>query len=428
MRHRFIVINSLQTFKTSQMSDRIPEELLFIEILLRLPVKSLGRFRCVSKSWRARISNPHFIKQHDIRRKGSNSSEVKILLGGPHQGYYKLCSSDWDKICDQNSKELIKLSPELSQWGFAYGCEILGSCNGLVCLGLLAASWPVKIILLNPLTQKQWQLPPFSFYSLAEFKTSYYEFGFGYDEDSDDYKLVVLTECRRPSFELIYESFHEIMAYSLKSNSWRKIKDSPFQALTNPHQRNGVFAGNALHWIMLDRASHAPFIAAFDLSTEQFFDLPMPEYEDYNIDRGITLGSLDGCLSTVFHIKFDPCIQVHLWVMKDYGIKDSWTKYNVRLPIWGNWNFATPVACLNDSSQQILFQVGKKFLVQYDLEKMSADFAHFLDDLDYCLVACVCFGSLIQPCGGGDGDGGNNGTKAQSSKNDGEDDNIDLIN
>ena len=99
-----------------------------------------------------------------------------------------------------------------------------------------------------------------------------------------------------------------------------------------------------------------------------------------------------------------------------YGIKDSWTEYNVTLPIWVKGNFAAPVACVIGSSQQILFQVGKKFLVQYDLEKMSIEFAHFVDDLDYCLVACICFGSLIQPCGGNDGYKGNNGQKQKVSK------------
>lgn len=37
---------------------------LIVEILLRLPIKSLLRFKCVCKSWLSFISDPHFVKSH----------------------------------------------------------------------------------------------------------------------------------------------------------------------------------------------------------------------------------------------------------------------------------------------------------------------------------------------------------------------------
>nr|XP_011467649.1 PREDICTED: putative F-box protein At1g59675 isoform X2 [Fragaria vesca subsp. vesca] len=61
------------------------EDLVF-EILTRLPVKSLMRFRSVSRPWRALISQSHFIKKHQSHANSGiakNSSSRVIFLTNP---------------------------------------------------------------------------------------------------------------------------------------------------------------------------------------------------------------------------------------------------------------------------------------------------------------------------------------------------------
>ena len=53
----------------------LPQEII-IEILLRLPVKSLPSFKFVCKSWLSLISNPHFAKWHFER----NAAHTEKLL------------------------------------------------------------------------------------------------------------------------------------------------------------------------------------------------------------------------------------------------------------------------------------------------------------------------------------------------------------
>ena len=51
-------------FLTSMDGGRpIPEDVV-VDILLRLPVKSLLRFKCVRKNWCALIKSPSFIREH----------------------------------------------------------------------------------------------------------------------------------------------------------------------------------------------------------------------------------------------------------------------------------------------------------------------------------------------------------------------------
>ncbi|KAF8409669.1 hypothetical protein HHK36_005748 [Tetracentron sinense] len=51
---------------------------IVVDILSRLPTKHLGRFRCVCKSWRTSLTDPHFIKMH-LNRATQNNNLSLIL-------------------------------------------------------------------------------------------------------------------------------------------------------------------------------------------------------------------------------------------------------------------------------------------------------------------------------------------------------------
>ncbi|KAL3506448.1 hypothetical protein ACH5RR_031830 [Cinchona calisaya] len=274
------------------MSAYFPEALIFTEILIRLPLKSLAQFWCVSKSWKAQIDNPKFVRMHYDRTKNSDSAEVRILVGGSHYGSYKLysievhdsLSLDLDEVCSKRAKEIEipdKLSHIVYDHDDYHGCQILGSCNGLICLGLLLRTAPLALTYMNPLTQKQW--------ALLKFPRRYsegtcYEYGFGHNEVTDDYMLIVLAG-NPPT---------TVTIYSLKSDSWKRVLDSPFQGMKGTiEQRIGVFAGKALHWVMRDWETMANFIAAFDLQTEKFYPIALPEYPSGSIFWRISLGNLE---------------------------------------------------------------------------------------------------------------------------------------
>ncbi|GMP76920.1 hypothetical protein CsSME_00033389 [Camellia sinensis var. sinensis] len=100
-----------------------PDEIL-VEVLLRLPVKSLCRIRCVSKPWLSLISDHHFIKTYLNRN--TNELEQLILI----LDFSDFCSVDLKsfQFCDDFVAVHLNFPPEQNPNRCV---DIWGSCDGL---------------------------------------------------------------------------------------------------------------------------------------------------------------------------------------------------------------------------------------------------------------------------------------------------------
>ncbi|XVF62527.1 hypothetical protein PTKIN_Ptkin09bG0015500 [Pterospermum kingtungense] len=100
-----------------------------------------------------------------------------------------------------------------------------------------------------------------------------FRYGFGYEPISDDYKLVRMVLFKeRGGDDHMLET--EVRVYSLRTNSWRRIKDFPFRL--KYIGRNGVLANHALHWVVHSDIAKT-FVVAFDLGTEEYRVVPLPD-------------------------------------------------------------------------------------------------------------------------------------------------------
>ncbi|KAL8538574.1 hypothetical protein ACS0TY_000553 [Phlomoides rotata] len=185
-------------------SLRLPQDIIE-EILSRLPVKSILKFRI--------IVNP----ERDIPLK---LVCWRSLLNDPF-AFDSVISVDRD-------------------------VNIVGCCNGLVCI-----LEDERFILWNPSTRMAMNV------GNAGFGKVFAKYGFGYDESSDDYKVfVIITLSCRPD---VYQAISRL--YSLKTNSWKTLKyeqDSEYH-----FDGAGTFASGNLHWITDDQE-----IVSFDLKSE----------------------------------------------------------------------------------------------------------------------------------------------------------------
>ncbi|XP_065632121.1 uncharacterized protein LOC136061359 [Quercus suber] len=110
------------------MSNYLPEEVV-LEILYRLPVKSLIRFKYISKSWNSLITTPAFIHSHLTRSlllaSNSNILIVRHCLYNSYVEHYKLISNNNDSFHQIQNIELQFTSGSIKHF------MLIGSANGL---------------------------------------------------------------------------------------------------------------------------------------------------------------------------------------------------------------------------------------------------------------------------------------------------------
>lgn len=179
-----------------------------------------------------------------------------------------------------------------------------------------------------------------------------------YDHFEDDYKLVRVVLYGGAKFQT------DVKMYTTRNNFWRRIQDFPYDF---PHGGRGVFMNGALHWIvsLWSNELHYYMVAALDLAEEKYrlVKLPEWEYEKFYFDIGVMGGNLFlFCCSG--EISFD------IWVMKEYGVTESWTRLKITVPCMTKivaYAYLRPL-CLRKNGE-ILLRVGASKLVLYDTKQ-----------------------------------------------------------
>ncbi|CAI9096181.1 OLC1v1032266C1 [Oldenlandia corymbosa var. corymbosa] len=391
-------MNSLPNSQISAMSDFIPRELL-ADVLVRLPVISLFRCRRVSKSWRDLIDSPCFTQLY-LKRSPPNSKVIVALQrGGAFYAFDWV--HEWDGGSHYRASNPKKLENHLSD--FLVGqVQIVGSSNGILCLWNITKDGHV---LWNPWINKFSILPPLP----VDCKNGgSYCVGaaFGSDHSNDDYKVVKWFKLASyMSWELDDASFdgyedssfdgYEFCVYSLKLNSWRRIKDAMPHEMPQAH--DCTFVNGALYFLVQEKMKfgyHDNFIVAFDLGSEEFRRISTvphsPRFKEvYEYHHLCSLNGRLACISTYTERLFG-----ELWVMVDDGAKRSWTLFAcINIGLSGS---DCRVMAVSERSKKMLLQVGKK-LALYDIENRSIRDV-IINDKPSCITSCTCVRGFVSPC------------------------------
>jgi F-box interacting protein len=343
----------------------LPEELIS-EILSFLPVKPLLRFQCVSKPWFALINDPYVMKLHRT-----------IIVEGAsgHNDFYLVNFSRDDRLGEAvNIKQPLEHRPRV-----IVGAHIVGSCNGLVCI----SNSDHKIAIWNPLIRKHRKLPSPQFgcgYDISAIGWGY-DTAFGYDGVNNDYKVIRISR-----------KLYQIELYSMRGNSWRKVKEEwPLTEESSSIFGYPSFSNGAVHWMVtfVDHRMVATLkIVAFDLSTEKFRVHAPPD--PFLYEGPAKLNVLRGCLCF--------CIHNQVWVMEEYGKPNSWTLlYKLRRSfsfcesyVFSHNGEEVLTSALNDKRSSFEF-------FWYDIKKKTSRIVNIQNILPTAFRTIICQGSLLLP-------------------------------
>jgi len=292
-------------------SPVLPHELIE-KILSGVPVRSLVQFKCVCKSWKALISNPVFTKSHLI----SSTPYPQLFSNIITDGGIKIISYPLEPLLKNQS---TPVKPVITIMRNQY--RILGSYNGLLCLYDINQC---NVILWNPSIKFKSQISP----TIDSFdgNNSLEYYGFGYDQVNDKYKLLVVMQNRAKVGETVTEM------YTFGENSLKTIHNFP----CIPIWRLGKCVSGTLNWVVTKNPVNLErSILSFDFENENYRQVLLPQCDgDEYIISSHVLDVLRNCLCVCFESRDQSVV----WLMKEYGVAESWTKLMIiPHPMW-NWN------------------------------------------------------------------------------------------
>ncbi|KAI3843515.1 hypothetical protein MKX03_016224 [Papaver bracteatum] len=330
------------------------------EILSRLPVISLLRFKSVCKHWRSKITqDQHFIYLHSIRSKSrllciAPKTEKKETERRPQHILtadlsVKRSNGEEGKVIIHN---VMKTTDE--NW-FDYD-DVLEQINGLVCfLDRRAAavriynvstrevtSWIRSTLLAEEKEKSEREDNP------AEIKRDFLPvYQIGFDPEKKEHKVFCFWRLSARPDDFTSDTVTSYSSWEVltvgRDTKWRRISVVPdennlikLNEVLHPHcmDRNPVHANGTIYWrnklmnchegFVMDLAPTDPeVIIAFDIGSEKFRVIPIPSFihdgtRGRKFDEPIAFLILGGRITLIYQMSN---YVVKLWMLDDDGVE-----------------------------------------------------------------------------------------------------------
>nr|UZN72702.1 SFBB25-S21 [Pyrus x bretschneideri] len=312
-----------------------------VEILSRLPPKSLMRFKCIRKSWCTLINSPCFVAKHlsdSVDNKLSSSTCILLNCSQAHVCSEKSWKQEVSWSVINLSIDGDELHYDVEDLNIQFPLEdhdlvsVNGYCNGIVCLIV-----GKNAVLYNPATRELKQLPdsclllPSPPKGKFELESTFQGMGFGYDSKAKEYKVVKIIEnCEYSDDERTFSHRialpHTAEVYVTTTNSWRVIE---IEISSDTYNCScSVYLKGFCYWFASDDEE---YILSFDLGDEIFHRIQLPYRKESDFlfyDLFLYNESIASFCSHYDKSDNSGILEIlEIWVMDDCDrVKSSWTK------------------------------------------------------------------------------------------------------
>ncbi|KAI3776465.1 hypothetical protein L1987_46250 [Smallanthus sonchifolius] len=314
------------------MSDNIPFEIQ-VEIMKRLPVKSLIQFRSVSKAWKSLIDSSDFIARY--------SGQQHLLvsyndLGSFEQKYVSVVEDD---TFPQHKVSLI--TPLLVNWLEYY--DTIGCSHGLLCLYndyLQGRDGPIPgigmAVLWNLSIRKAVAIVVPNVANGMIYTTV---LGFGVCRGTSDPKLVKITQINgRSDMESIDCIPWQVEVFTLSTRAWRNPYSNNLPRKSIEFVDSQVVVDGFHYWLAIDNRTpmdgEYKLIISFDMTSEEFREINLPDSLAQSFMCSLSISKLRESLVVLEQglVIGSPIV---VWMMED-GVPKSFTKlFNVNVNTLG---------------------------------------------------------------------------------------------
>ncbi|TVU05366.1 hypothetical protein EJB05_48525, partial [Eragrostis curvula] len=263
----------------------------FVEILLRLLLRSLWRCRFVSQYWRAVI---------DERTPRSQPKALVFCMANDYQSSSTYVIDNL-ALADGRFREIWRRR-----------CPaMIGTCNGLLCLFDSSRN----VTLMNPVTDETLVIPRHPRQSTLTWKT----YSFGFHLPTGLYKIVRLRYACR---------FYVLEVYTLGDASWHDVRVPG--GSTYRIDADVISVDGSTFWLTHDAGQ----VASFDLGHESITNVPLPVKvgPDCYYNR-CHLTEVHGRLGLAVSTDQNPAlVKLEVWVLGEGRERHKWSrKYRVQM-------------------------------------------------------------------------------------------------